>query len=74
MKSENIITDGYFLLPPGKLASVVTCLEMTAKPVYRPVPEARGSLMLQRIQSPDLESYRALFRRVGQDWMWFSRW
>jgi GNAT superfamily N-acetyltransferase len=73
MKSENIITDGYFLLPPGKLASVVTCLEMTAKPVFRPVPEARGSLMLQRIQSPDLESYRALFRRVGQDWMWFSR-
>ncbi len=61
------------MLPPGKLANLVTCLEMTERPAPRPQSSARSTLSLQRIAQPDLDSYRALFRRVGQDWMWFSR-
>ncbi|MGH6883620.1 MAG: GNAT family N-acetyltransferase [Hypericibacter sp.] len=61
------------MLPPGKLANLVTCLEMTEKPAPKPRPSTRSALSLQRIAQPDLQSYRALFRRVGQDWMWFSR-
>lgn len=71
--NKNSLEDGYSVLPPGKLANLVTCLEMTEKPAPKPQPAVRGTLSLQRIAQPDLESYRALFRRVGQDWMWFSR-
>ncbi|MFN0194343.1 MAG: GNAT family N-acetyltransferase [Aestuariivirga sp.] len=62
---------GYSDLPAGKLANVVTCLEMRAKPVLRPVP-ANG-LSLSPLDRRDLAGYRALYRAVGQDWMWFSR-
>jgi GNAT superfamily N-acetyltransferase len=62
---------GYSDLPPGKLANVVTCLEMHAKPEPRPAPAA--GLSLAPLNRGDLAGYRALFRAVGQDWMWFSR-
>ncbi|HSI39729.1 MAG TPA: GNAT family N-acetyltransferase [Xanthobacteraceae bacterium] len=59
-------------VPPGKIASVVTHLEMRARPApLREKPEA--GLALRRVQKPDLAWYRALFRRVGEDWLWFSR-
>jgi GNAT superfamily N-acetyltransferase len=71
--NKSSLRDGYSVLPPGKLANLVTCLEMTEKPAAKPQPSTHSALSLQRIAQPDLESYRALFRRVGQDWMWFSR-
>ena len=56
-------------LPDGQLAAVVTYLEMTAPPAG-PVPP--GSLQLRRVRlSP--EDYRALFRKIGAPWLWFSR-
>ena len=63
---------GYYELPPGKLVNVVTCLEMMAKPprAARPLPSGCG---LRRVDPKDLDSYRAIFREVGQDLMWFSR-
>jgi GNAT superfamily N-acetyltransferase len=64
--------DGYFDLPPGKVAAVVTYLEMTARPTTPPVPSEPG-LSLRRVENPDLAWYRDLFRRVGSDWLWFSR-
>ncbi|QEX22290.1 N-acetyltransferase [Hypericibacter adhaerens] len=70
---EKFIGDGYWLLPPGKLANVVVCLEMTAKPTQRPVPQRDRPFALERMPGPDLGAYRALFRRIGEDWMWFSR-
>ncbi|RTM01018.1 GNAT family N-acetyltransferase [Ancylobacter aquaticus] len=64
--------DGYTPLPPGKIAGVVTMLEMTAPPP--PLPErASEGLTLERMSAPDVAWYRALFRRVGEDWLWFSR-
>jgi GNAT superfamily N-acetyltransferase len=58
-------------LLPGKLANIVTCLEMRSRPEPRPVP-ANG-LSLEPLDRNDLATYRSLYRAVGQDWMWFSR-
>jgi GNAT superfamily N-acetyltransferase len=64
--------DGYHELAPGKIASVVTYLEMTACPDPRPVPDMPG-LRLHRVERPDIAWYRDLYCRVGADWLWFSR-
>jgi GNAT superfamily N-acetyltransferase len=29
--------------------------------------------MLRRIESPALDWFRELYRRIGEDWLWFSR-
>lgn len=67
-------------VPEGKIAAVVTHLEMFARPAPRPVTgpatsaATSGPFHLQRHDAPDLAWYRDLFMRVGgQDWMWFSR-
>jgi GNAT superfamily N-acetyltransferase len=62
---------GYHPLPQGHLANVVTCLEMTEKPQLRPAPD--GGFMLERMGAADTDRFRALFRAIGQDIMWFSR-
>jgi len=66
------IPDGYHILPPGKLANVVTCLEMTAKPKTRGHGFKPG-LTLAAAERSDLAGYRRLFAAVGRDLMWFSR-
>jgi GNAT superfamily N-acetyltransferase len=54
----------------GELATVVTYLEMTE----RPDPAApKCPLTLESMPSPDCSAYRALFRTVGEPWLWFSR-
>lgn len=69
---ETPLPPGYHPLPPGHLANVVTCLEMTERPPSRPVPPIEG-LSLQRLGAGDAERFRALFRAIGRDIMWFSR-
>ena len=67
------LRDGYHDVPPGKVASVVAYLEMTAPAAPRPVPEPKG-IMLDRVERPGTDWYRDLFARVGgHDWLWFSR-
>ena len=61
------------LVPPGQLAAVVTHLEMTAPPPPRPAPEPPPGVALRRVAEPTADWYRALFRAVGEDWLWFSR-
>lgn len=63
---------GYHALPPGHLANVVTCLEMTERPGPRPAPPA-PDLRLERLGAADLARYTALYRAIGRDIMWFSR-
>jgi GNAT superfamily N-acetyltransferase len=58
-------------IEPGYLGTVVTYLEMTARPLPRPV-DARH-LRLKRWPSPEPGKYRLLFRRVGTRWLWYSR-
>ena len=57
-------------LPDGELAAVVTYLEMTAPPADS-VP--LGTLRLSRVARPEPDAYRALFRKIGAPWLWFSR-
>jgi GNAT superfamily N-acetyltransferase len=65
------LPDGYSDVPAGKVAAVVTHLEMTARPALRPNPP--GAWTLRRVETPDLNWYRELHRRVGEEWLWFSR-
>lgn len=65
-----LLPDGYTDLPPGKVAAVVTYLEMR-QPAPRIAPPA-GSWTFEPIGA-DLDRYRALYRRVGEPWLWFSR-
>ena len=59
-------------VPAGKIAAIVTSLDMLAAAPLR--PEAPGlALTLARAERPDLSWFRDLFRRVGEDWLWFSR-
>ncbi|HEV2568461.1 GNAT family N-acetyltransferase [Sphingomonas sp.] len=58
-------------VPASQIATIVTSLEMLERPPLRPMPASQ--LRLVRWPSPDLAKYRALFRRVGEPWLWFSR-
>jgi GNAT superfamily N-acetyltransferase len=58
-------------LPPGQVAAIVTSLEMRDRPRPRPLPDS--DLRLVRWPAPEPAKYRALFRRVGEPWLWFSR-
>lgn len=58
-------------LAPDQVAAIVTSLEMTARPRARPTPPS--PLRLVRWPAPHPDRYRALFRRIGERWLWFSR-
>ena len=64
--------NGYYDLPPGKIASLVTYLEMT-EPRSPRQPPVQPGLALRRVGQPDLDWYRALVRRIGTDWLWVGR-
>lgn len=62
--------DGYHDVPRGKVAMVVTHLEIYA-------PQLRGAALPNGLSfgelPRDLDTYRDLFRRVGANWLWFAR-
>lgn len=64
--------NGYYDVPPGKVAAITTFLEMTEPPPADPVPAPPG-IGLRRVAEPELGWYRDLYRRVGTEWLWFSR-
>jgi GNAT superfamily N-acetyltransferase len=66
-----ILPDGYSDVPAGKIAAVVTHLEMTVRPAPRPDPD--GAWTLRRVDAPALDWYRDLYGRVGRPWLWISR-
>ncbi|MDH2342981.1 GNAT family N-acetyltransferase [Bradyrhizobium sp. SSUT77] len=66
-----ILPDGHSDIPAGKIAAVVTHLEMTARPALRDDPA--GAWTLRKVDTPALHWYRDLHRRVGEEWLWFSR-
>lgn len=57
-------------LPDGQLAAVVTYLEMLEPPA---ADAGQSTLQLRHVAEPTAEQYRALFRKVGAPWLWFSR-
>ncbi len=62
---------GLTTIPADQVATIVTTLEMRARPPLRPMPAAPFRLV--RWERPGADRYRALFRRVGARWLWFSR-
>ena len=66
------LPDGYYELPKGKLANVVTCLEMLSRPPAKDIKLPDG-FSLRRFSSADLTTFRMLFKAIGQNNMWFSR-
>lgn len=44
---------------------------MRGRPAHATLPAS--SFTLEKRTTPDLDWYRALFRRVGASWLWFSR-
>ncbi|QEW18318.1 hypothetical protein LA6_000480 [Marinibacterium anthonyi] len=67
-----MLSDGYHDVPTGKVAAVVTELDMRAPAPLRGRAAADG-VSLRHVPAPDPGWYRALFTHVGQDWLWFSR-
>ena len=59
-------------VPSGEIATVVTFLEMTERPLLATPPPSAG-LRLERASEITPEEYRQLFRRVGGRWLWYSR-
>jgi GNAT superfamily N-acetyltransferase len=70
-----MIPDGYTDLAPGKIASVVTYLEMLERPPLADVTSIgmRSRVQLRQVRNPNLDWYRTLYRRAGAQWFWFSR-
>ena len=66
-----ILPDGYSDVPAGKIAAVVTHLEMTERP--SPVVDPFATWTLRKVEAPALDWFRDLYRRVGEEWLWFSR-
>lgn len=67
-----MLEDGFHSVPKGKLAMIVTHLEMHARAAVpeRSVPEG---LTFRKV-TPDLAWYRDVFNRVGsEEWLWFGR-
>lgn len=64
---------GYSAVPPGHLATVVTSLEMRARPAPRAATSWPPGYSLEPLVGATPERYRALYRLVGEHWLWFSR-
>lgn len=60
-------------LPPGKVAAIVTSLEMFCAPPVRPDPPGTEGLALEPIGAAETARYLAVYRVLGERWMWFSR-
>lgn len=67
-----MLSDGFHDVPAGKVATIVTSLEMFAPPPLRPEVE-NTEWTLRRLPNPTVEEYRALYTAVGRDWLWFMR-
>jgi GNAT superfamily N-acetyltransferase len=59
-------------VPAGKIAAIVTSLDMLRVPAPQPEPPNAG-WALRRVEQPDPAWFRDLLRRIGENWMWFSR-
>jgi len=66
------VADGDHILPPGKVAMVVTYLQMFALPIRDEMPAPDG-VALRRWDDVSREAYLALFREIGTPWLWYGR-
>lgn len=67
-----LIPHGYHDLPAGSLATVVTYLEMRERAPLR-AERADAPWTLRHVERPAVDWYKALYRQVGEEWLWSSR-
>ncbi|WP_026782106.1 GNAT family N-acetyltransferase [Pleomorphomonas koreensis] len=72
MTDTSFLSDGYHALAPGKLANVVTFLEMTEPPARPPRPAPAG-YALEPVGRWDADTFLDLYREIGWEWLWSSR-
>ncbi len=65
--------DGYTDLPAGKIANVVTYFEREPPDTAAAAAAADSRFAIRHVEKPGLAWYRDLYRRIGEDWLWFSR-
>lgn len=63
--------NGHTDLPAGKIATIVTHLEMNEPHAWRIEP--RADVVLTAVPNPDPAWYLRLYREIGEEWLWFSR-
>jgi GNAT superfamily N-acetyltransferase len=66
-----MIPNGYTDVAPGKIAAVVTYVEMLERPPF--VAATAQGVSLRRVENPELDWYRDIYRKAGAEWLWFSR-
>lgn len=66
-----MLPDGYTPLPQGRLATLTTYLRAEI-PARAAIPSLPMPFRLERLKGADVARYRALFRAVGEPWLWFG--
>ena len=56
----------------GQLRSVVTWLE-TRDPLAREPAQGSEDVIVEPADSVSVDDYRAMYRRVGEPWLWWER-
>lgn len=69
----SINLNGTTELPRGKIATIVTSLEIRAQRQPDACPPTGAEMGLDRLRAGELPRYLALYRALGWRWMWFSR-
>lgn len=59
--------------PPRRIPTVVTFLEMKARPAAIPPPQPKGKIALLRANRPPVHFYRYLYDAVGHGYHWVDR-
>jgi GNAT superfamily N-acetyltransferase len=72
MSANPRLPNDLYDLGPDQIANIITCLEMSANPLAGAPREFAPPFALVPFRG-DLAAYRALFRRIGADWLWYSR-
>jgi GNAT superfamily N-acetyltransferase len=66
------VSSQFLDVPAGRIAAVVTSLEMLARPMPR-AERSDAGFSLEHVARPNLAWFRDLFRHVGANWIWFAR-
>lgn len=64
--------NGYYPLPPGKLAALTIYYERFG-PFAARLPEWSEKVTVTRLGPDQIADYRTLFHRIGEPWLWVSR-
>ncbi len=62
------LPNGYYQLPPGKMANAVTWMEL--KDLSRPAEPVPAGFSLRQLGQADATLHRKLYRDIGEPWLW----